>query len=77
MRTKIDCCTKDCPDRRADPNCHGYCERYLEQKAEYDRDRATIRKKAKLDSDLSGQLLEGVGRAAHKRHLYAKHKKWW
>ena len=34
VRTMIDCCTKDCPDRCADPNCHTYCQRYLEQRAE-------------------------------------------
>ena len=22
-------CKPDCPDRSANPNCHGYCEKYL------------------------------------------------
>ena len=26
-------CAKDCPDRCVEPNCHGYCERYLAYKA--------------------------------------------
>lgn len=75
MRTKIDCCW-DCPDRQADPNCHGYCERYLRQKAEYEETKAAKDQKAQVESGLSGQMLTMINKASHHRNLHSKHKKW-
>ena len=30
-------CAKECPDRKADPNCHTFCEKYLAYRAEVDK----------------------------------------
>ena len=30
-------CGKECPDRQVEPNCHGYCERYLKWRAGIDK----------------------------------------
>lgn len=42
MRTKIDCCAKDCPDRCA--GCHAQCERYQTQRKELDETNANALK---------------------------------
>ena len=75
MRTKIDCCHK-CPDRVADPNCHGYCEKYKRQKAEYEETKAEMDKQAKIQNGLSGQSIDGVGKATHHKNLHHKTGRW-
>lgn len=46
---KITCC-KDCPDRY--PGCHGKCEKYISQRAEYDKLKEERRKKAEISQGL-------------------------
>lgn len=75
MRTRIDCC-KGCTDRVADPNCHGYCEKYKHQKAEYDEAMAEIQKKQRIKGGITGQLLTVAGKVSRNRNLYHKHKRW-
>ena len=41
-RPKITCCN-GCTERQADPNCHGFCEKYLSQKAELEKKNAEVR----------------------------------
>lgn len=60
MRTAIDCCKKDCPDRNADPNCHGYCEKYLKQRAELDETNKAMLQKKLVDAGITSTLVHGV-----------------
>ena len=75
MRLKIDCCW-GCPDRQADPNCHGYCDTYIQQKAEYDETKAAMDEQAKLKNGLAGQSINAVGKAMHNRNLHHKTGRW-
>lgn len=75
MRLKIDCCW-GCPDRQADPNCHGYCEKYKQQKAEYDETMAEKKKKEKVDKDLYSQMSDGLDKVYHHRNLHHKTGRW-
>ena len=61
-QTKIDCCY-NCPDRVADPNCHGYCEKYLIQRAELDVANKERQKQSRLVQDITGTLVDGARRA--------------
>ena len=45
----ITCC-KDCTDRY--PGCHAKCEKYISQRAEYDRIKAEHKKKAMISNGL-------------------------
>ena len=60
MRTKIDCCTKDCPDRRADPNCHSYCEKYLQQRAELDETNKAMFQRKNVDEGITSTLVHSI-----------------
>lgn len=71
MRTKINCC-HNCPDRVADPNCHGYCETYLKQKAEYDEARKKIADQKKIDGEITGTILRGIHQRMHIKHMEKK-----
>lgn len=75
MRTRIVCCM-GCHDRVADPNCHGYCEEYKRQKAEYEEAKAEIDKKRKIQGGVTGELLTVVAKVSRHRNLYHKHKRW-
>ena len=75
MRLKIDCCW-GCPDRVADPNCHGYCDTYIQQKAEYDETMAEKKKKEKVDKDLYSQMSDGLDKVYHHRNLHHKTGRW-
>lgn len=71
---KIDCCKPDCPDRCADPNCHGYCEKYKQQKIELEKTRAAMNEQAKIDSELRKQLFDTIGKVQGKKHYHRKNK---
>ena len=68
MRTKIDCCTKDCPDRRADPNCHGYCKEYLRQRAELDETNKAMFQRKNVDEGITSTLVHGVEKVTKSNH---------
>lgn len=38
---------KDCKDRCADPNCHTYCEKYINAKEEFEAEKKRIRESMK------------------------------
>jgi hypothetical protein len=59
-RYKIDCCTKDCPNRSGE--CHSTCERYKTQRAEYDATMAELKKKEDIQKGLQGFLIENIER---------------
>lgn len=47
-------CTKDCPDRVAEPkNCHTYCEKYLDYLEIHKKEKARIYKEKELDQQLN------------------------
>ena len=50
-RTKIDCCTPDCPRRY--PGCGTDCPDYKEQRAELDETNKAKRKAANMDRAIS------------------------
>jgi hypothetical protein len=60
-RTIIDCCN-GCTERQADPNCHGFCKRYLIQKAELDESNAEIKRIQNIETNLNMQKAERVKR---------------
>lgn len=72
VRTMIDCCTKDCPDRCADPNCHGYCKRYLEQRAELNEANTARQEKSQLESGITGTLVQGIYKLRHRQRRNKK-----
>lgn len=74
MRTKIDCCYK-CTERQADPNCHGFCERYLTQKAELEESNAEIRKRKNTAINLAGQTCDCVSKVTKRRNYRAKYRR--
>ena len=47
-RFRITCC-KDCPDRY--PGCHAKCEKYIQQRAEYDAEKAELTRLIEESSD--------------------------
>ena len=60
-RTRIDCCN-GCTERQADPNWHGFCKRYLIQKAELDESNAEIKRIQNIETNLNMQKAERVKR---------------
>lgn len=68
-RPKITVCM-GCTERVADPNCHGYCEKYLAQRAELDKANAEKRKKQEVVWRIQDQkydMYEKIDRAKHRR----------
>ena len=49
---------KDCKDRKV--GCHGYCERYKEERAKYDNQSANIRKIKQDNGDVSKFLISNA-----------------
>lgn len=71
-RTRIDCCN-GCTERQADPNCHGFCKRYLNQKAELDESNAEIRRIQNIESNLNMMKVERVKRMVKRTNTRIKH----
>jgi hypothetical protein len=68
-RPKITCCN-GCTERQADPNCHGFCEKYLSQKAELEKKNAEVRKKQEINWGIMDQkydMYAKIDRAKHTR----------
>lgn len=72
-RYNITCC-KDCPDRQADPNCHGFCEKYLQQKKVYEEQMAEARKKADIARGLTEQQFDSAERVNRYRNYRSKYR---
>lgn len=64
-RFKITCC-KDCPDRI--PGCHGSCEKYKQEKAEYDATMEEQNRKKAVKAGLDASLYASVERTAKRTH---------
>lgn len=58
-RYKITCC-KDCPNRH--PGCHGSCNKYQEQKAEYDETMSEVKEKRGVSQGLNGFMFNNIER---------------
>jgi len=59
-RFKITCCL-NCEKRT--PGCHGKCESYKAQRAEYDSTMAEISKRRKVRVDLNSSMYDSIERA--------------
>lgn len=59
-RYKIDCCTKDCPERTS--TCHGTCKRYKDQRRELDETMAEVKKQEKIQKGLDTQKCNNLER---------------
>ena len=70
-RFKITCCM-DCPDRI--PGCHGYCERYKQQKTELEATKEEQNKKRAIQAGLDASLYDRVERTAKRTH-YRENKR--
>ena len=68
-RFKIDCC-RDCPDRH--PCCHGHCEKYIRERAEYDATMAEKRKETDLRNGLNGFMYDSIERT--NKHINYRNK---
>lgn len=62
---KITCCYQ-CPDRF--PGCHGSCEKYIQQKADFDKVKAEARKKKDIEAGLISSLCDRIHRSVKKNH---------
>lgn len=68
----ITCCF-DCHDRF--PGCHGTCEKYKQQRAEYDAKRAEHKKKTDAKRGLNEYHFDSIHKTT-KRHVYrSKYRK--
>lgn len=70
-RRIITCC-KDCPDRY--PGCHGKCEKYIKERADYDAKRAEARKKYNIASGLAEQRFDGIRKVTDRRNYRNKYR---
>ena len=64
-RQKITCCF-NCPDRT--PGCHGYCDKYKQQRAEYDATKAEYDKQKAIEIGLDTFLYGSTRRTARKKN---------
>ena len=62
---RITCCYQ-CPDRF--PGCHGSCEKYIQQKAEFDKAKAEVRKKKDIQMGLDRCLCDRIHKSVKKNH---------
>ena len=62
---RITCCYQ-CPDRF--PGCHGSCEKYIQQKAEFDKAKAEVRKKKDIEVGLTSCLCDRINKSVKKNH---------
>lgn len=67
-RYKIDCC-QNCPDRHA--GCHGHCEKYIQERAEYDETMAQKRKETDLRNGLNSFMYDSI----EKTNKYINYRK--
>lgn len=71
-KCSITCC-KDCTDR--EPGCHGICETYLKQKAEYDAQKAEARKRLDVISGLNETRCDTIYKTTKWRTYRGKYRK--
>lgn len=71
-RTRITCC-HNCPDRY--PGCHGKCEKYKQQREEYDASVAELRKRYFTNAGIINQQYDGYNKATKSRHYRSKFRR--
>lgn len=72
QRRIITCC-KDCTDRF--PGCHGSCEKYKEQRAQYDEAKAEVMKYFNVSCGLSEQKIRSAHKVTRYRNYRSKYRK--
>ncbi len=73
-RTKIECCN-GCTERQADPNCHGFCKRYLEQKAELEENKAEERKRKDIERGITDEYFNRCYKVTKRTQYCSKYRK--
>lgn len=71
-RYKITCC-KDCEDRQ--PGCHGSCEKYAQEKAEYDETMTQKRKEYEIKMGLDSFLFDTIHNNTKRMHYRDKYRR--
>ena len=71
-RFKISCC-QNCPDRY--PGCHSHCEKYIQEKAEYDATMAEKRKEAEIRNGLNSFLYNSIEKTNKQINYRRKYRK--
>ena len=66
----IQCC-RNCVAPKRYPGCHGKCQDYIDEKAQYDQLKGEYKKK----SDISNAIIRDRGVKVYK--AYKNHKKMW
>ena len=61
----IKCCYK-CQDRVV--GCHATCEKYITEKAEWDKTAATIRKNRDLENEINSSIIDSIKRKEKRKH---------
>lgn len=69
----ITCC-KDCQERY--PACHGHCEKYIQQRAEYDAAKAEYMKQVKVQRGLNESLNDTMYKYTKRINCRSKYRKW-
>jgi hypothetical protein len=69
---KITCC-KDCATRH--PACHGTCEKYLQQRAEFDEWKEEQRKQDEIKKGLDAFRYDGISNICRNRIYRGKFRK--
>lgn len=57
MRSSIKCC-KDCCERKV--GCHATCDKYIREKAEWEKTKAEIRKKLEIEQGVTGEQITNM-----------------
>ena len=70
-RFNITCC-KDCTDRH--PGCHGKCEKYIQQRADYDAQKAEARKKYDIACGLYEQRSDSIYKLTERKRYQNRYK---
>lgn len=72
VRFKIDCC-KDCATRH--PCCHSHCEKYIQERAEYDETMEQKKKEIDIKHGLDGFLYESIERTNRQINYRSKYRR--
>ena len=60
----VNFCDKDCVDRKV--GCHGSCKRYIEKKAEHDKNEADMKKIKAIHRDVTGFEIDSYNKTVRK-----------
>jgi len=61
-----------CPDRVADPNCHGYCEKYLQAVKEHEELKEQIKQRKRFDKEYGSFKRISVGKVKKRARQHGK-----